>query len=62
MDQEQMYYKISQVSKKLGLTEKTVRELCHRRGQRFAFRKSKRGNFLINIEAFKNYLRERCEA
>lgn len=60
--EDQKYRKIPEISRMFGISEKKVREFCHRPGQRFAFRPVKRGNFLINPEAFGKYLRGRCEA
>ena len=59
---EQKYCKIPEISRRFGIPEKTVRAMCHKRGQRFAFRPVERGNFLINIEAFEKYLKGKCEA
>lgn len=54
------YYKVTDISKMYGIPADIVREMCHARGQRFAFRPGgSRGNFFIDIKRFDEYLERR---
>ena len=59
VETQQKYYKITDVSKMYGIPAETVREMCHARNQRFAFRVGSRGNFYIDIKRFDEYLERR---
>lgn len=50
------YYSVSEVAKIYGFTTATVREMCWARGSKFAFRKTPRGKFYIDIRRFREYI------
>lgn len=50
------FYSVAQIAKFYGFTPKTVRELCHSRGQTFAFKLKPSGRFYINAKKFKAYI------
>lgn len=49
------YYSVTEIAKIFGFTPKIVREMCHARGQQFAF-KPTGGRFYIDYKLFKAYL------
>lgn len=53
---EQRFYKVTKIAKLFGLSAKMVRDMCHARGQKFAFRPVKDGNWLIDRVKFEEYL------
>ena len=59
MEEQRKYYKPSEAAKILGLSVAKVRDMCHIKNQRFAFRTikdGKRGHFLIDLEKLKAYI------
>ena len=56
---EQKYYKVSKISEIFGIPAKMVRDMCHARGQRFAFRPVAGGNWRIDKKRFEDYLERR---
>lgn len=58
---EQKYYKVAEIAKIFGLPAKLVRDMCHARGQKFAFRPVPNGNFRINKEAFERHIERRTQ-
>lgn len=56
---EQKYYKVSKISKIYGISAKMVRDMCHARGQKFAFRPVEHGNWIIDREKFEQHLERR---
>ena len=59
---EPKYYKVSKIAEIFGLPVKMVRDMCHARGQRFAFRPVAGGNWIIDKERFEKYLERRMQA
>lgn len=53
------YYKPTQIAKIFGIKVETVRNMCHARGQKFAFRLVPKGRFYIEINKFREYLSHR---
>ena len=49
------YKSVSEISKLYGISRDMVREMCHARGQKFAF-KPNGGKFLIDHRRFREYL------
>jgi len=61
---EQKYYKPKEVAEALGISVAKVRDMCHIKNQRFAFRTLKngrKGHFLIDLEKIKNYIERPSE-
>ena len=56
------YYKVGKIAEIFGLQAKMVRDMCHARGQRFAFRQVAGGNWMIDKERFEKYLERRMQA
>ena len=56
---EQKYYKVREVAQIFGLKPAIVRQFCHAKGQRFAFQPVKRGNLMIDIKKFEDFLKTR---
>ena len=56
---EQKYYKVREVAQIIGLKPAIVRQFCHAKGQRFAFQPVKRGNLMIDIKKFEDFLKTR---
>lgn len=52
----QKYYSVSEIAALYGFTCKTVREMCHSRGQQFAFKISDGGRFYIDARKFKEHI------
>jgi len=50
------YKSVAEISQLYGFTEKTVRELCNSRGQRFAFKLKPGGRFYIDHKKFREHL------
>lgn len=50
------YYSVAEIAKIYGFTEKAIRELCHARGQQFAFKLKPSGRFYINAKKFKEHI------
>ena len=59
---DQRFYKVSKISEIFGIPAKVVRDMCHARGQRFAFRPVAGGNWRIDKERFEKYLERRMQA
>lgn len=53
----QKYYKVSKIAQIFDLKPAIVRQLCHAKGQRFAFQLVKRGNILIDVKEFEKFLK-----
>lgn len=53
----QKYFKVTEVAKIFSMKPARIRELCHARGQRFAFQPVKNGNILIDITEFEKWLK-----
>ncbi|MBQ6024576.1 MAG: helix-turn-helix domain-containing protein [Lachnospiraceae bacterium] len=63
-EEQRKYYKPSEAAKILGLSTAKVRDMCHIKNQRFAFRTIKngrKGHFLIDLEKIKNYIERPSE-
>ncbi|MCR5430971.1 MAG: helix-turn-helix domain-containing protein [Lachnospiraceae bacterium] len=58
---EQKYYKVTKIAEIFGIPAKTIRDMCHARGQRFAFRPVKNGNWLIDRAKFEKHLEHKTE-
>ncbi len=56
---EQKYFKVTEVAKIFGLKPAVVRQLCHARGQRFAFQPVKGGNIMIDLKKFELFMKAR---
>lgn len=50
------YLSVSEIAERYGFTEKAVRELCHARGQRFAFKLKEKGRYYIDHKKFRAHL------
>jgi hypothetical protein len=50
------YYSVRKIAEIYGFTTKTVTELCHSRGQTFAFKLKPKGRFYIDARKFKAYI------
>ena len=55
-------YKVSEIANETGMSQKTIRKLCNKRGQRFATQLCPNGAFWIDKERFMTYLERRREA
>lgn len=53
------YYSVSEIAKLYGFTEKAIRELCHARGQKFAFKIKDGGRFYIDHRKFREHIDRR---
>ena len=57
-----MWKSSREIAEIYGMDVRTVRNLCHARGQKFAKRPVTGGRFYINEELFQNFLDRRTKA
>jgi hypothetical protein len=60
-NQEQKLYKVTEVAKLTGLSPEYIREICHARGQRFAYKLKKGGIWYISLPKLLEWLEKRQE-
>lgn len=53
---EQEHKSITEIAKEYGYHRKVVENMCHARGQRFAYRLTPNGKFYIIPERFRDYI------
>lgn len=53
---KQEHQSITEIAKEYGYHRKVVENMCHARGQRFAYRLTPNGKFYIIPEMFKEYI------
>lgn len=53
------YQSVTAISKAFGIKAETVRNMCHARSQRFAFRLVPNGKFYIDPVKFQAYIERR---
>jgi len=58
----QKYYSVAQIANLYGFTAKAVREMCHSRGQGFAFKITDGGRFYIDHKKFREYIERKRRA
>jgi hypothetical protein len=51
-----MYLSAKEIAEKFGMEVKTVRNLCHARNQKFAYRLAPNGKFYIDPDKFKEFV------
>ena len=51
-----MYLKAREIAEKYGMKVDVVRNLCHAKGQKFAYQIVPNGRFYIDEEKFKDYM------
>lgn len=56
------FYSVAQIATIYGFTPKMVREMCHSRGQQFAFKLKPNGRFYISARKFKEYIERKRRA
>lgn len=53
---EQKYFSTRQIADKFNIKVEVVRNMCHARGQKFAYRIVPNGRFYIDLARFQDYL------